>query len=185
MPAGRRHASARSWLAPQAPCRLHRGTRELSMLEFALSSSEACSAPQGSSPAPTRLDSAASPLERQRTLQRAVAADEFATITRPGSLQSAQVHERDASFAAAPHVAGEQSPRSRRPFRSRYRVPWRRARCRETHSTYAVTDRRRVRPDQLRMVRREILMAASGGSNCSSSSAIPCCSCSKRQYPRP
>ena len=49
-----------------------------------------------------------------------------------------------------------------------------------THSTYAVTESRRGRPDRFSTVSREILTGSSSGTNWSSSSAMPWETCSKR-----
>jgi hypothetical protein len=49
-----------------------------------------------------------------------------------------------------------------------------------THSTYAVTDSRRVLSDVFRMVRREILTGSSIGTNCRSPRSTPLAECSKR-----
>ena len=49
-----------------------------------------------------------------------------------------------------------------------------------THSTYAVTESRRDRPDVLRIVSREILIGSSSGTYWRRSSAIPCAVCSNR-----
>ena len=49
-----------------------------------------------------------------------------------------------------------------------------------THSANAVTDRRRGRPEMLRMVSREILRESANGTYCSSSSMMPCATTSKR-----
>ena len=48
-----------------------------------------------------------------------------------------------------------------------------------THSTYAVTDKRRARGERLRIFSREILTESSTGTYCVSSSEIPCEVCSK------
>ena len=49
-----------------------------------------------------------------------------------------------------------------------------------THSTYAVTDSRRRRPDVFVSVSREILTGSSSGTSCRSSSAMPWERCVKR-----
>jgi hypothetical protein len=54
-----------------------------------------------------------------------------------------------------------------------------------THSTYAVTARRRGRLSRLTIVRREIFTGSAGGTSCSSSSVTPCELCSKVLYPWP
>jgi len=55
--------------------------------------------------------------------------------------------------------------------------------CRDaprTHSTYAVTDSRRDRPDSFFTVRRDTLIGSSIGTNWSSSRAMPWETCSNR-----
>jgi hypothetical protein len=54
-----------------------------------------------------------------------------------------------------------------------------------THSTYAVTDSRRARPDTFVSVSREILTGSATATSCSSSCAIPCETCSKAVKPCP
>ena len=54
-----------------------------------------------------------------------------------------------------------------------------------THSTYPVTEMRRLRPDRLAIFSREILTGSPTGTNCRSSSAIPFDVCVKRLYPCP
>ena len=144
------------------------------------SSTIVCSAVQMSIPAPTVPDRAALPLNaagaearplRPRNSVRSVVhADcrpaRSANATRPGNAVPQALRTKRAPVAASISVvsAGVDDPRV---------VP-------STHSTYDVTDRRRVRVERLRSVRRVILIGSSTGTYCSWSSAISFESCVKR-----
>ena len=72
---------------------------------------EVCIAQQGSNPAPTRPESAASPVKCCGLRETAVPSEELATVARPLRLSTTKIGECDArTECGAPRIAREHRP---------------------------------------------------------------------------